>query len=208
MTDTASSSPAQPPATPEARQPHRASPAAPNLGTFGMVVFLFALGVLFAASLVAYLYIRSRAAAWPPPGAPPLPAGLWVSTAVILLCSLSIHFALSGVRRNRSGMQIGALLITLLLGLIFLVSQTANWFWVIAIQGEAAPSLYLYTFYFLTGLHGLPVVGGLALLIAVSAKAIAGRYSADYHPGVRYAAMYWHFLDVVWLVMFVLMFLT
>jgi heme/copper-type cytochrome/quinol oxidase subunit 3 len=65
----------------------------------------------------------------------------------------------------------------------------------------------MFTFYLLTGLHALHVIGGMVLLGAVTAKAFAGRYSATYHPGVTYAAMYWHFLDVVWLVMFVLIFL-
>jgi cytochrome c oxidase subunit III len=200
--------PARPPTEPDDRTPERYAPAPPGLGTFGMAVFLLALGVLFTASLVAYLSIRARAAAWPPPNEPPLPAGLWVSTVVILLCSASIHTALRSVRRDRQGTLLGALLVTLLLSLIFLVSQAANWYWLIAMQGGVRSSLYLYTFYCLTGLHALHVIGGLALLGVVFAKAAAGRYSAAFYPGVRYAAMYWHFLDAVWLVMFVLMFLT
>lgn len=199
---------ARPPTRPDDRTPERYSPAPPSLGTFGMVVFLFALGVLFTASLVAYLFIRARAAAWPPPGSPPLPAGLWASTGIILLCSVSIHTALRSVRRDRQGTLLGALLITLLLGLVFLVSQAVNWYWLMAIQGGVRNSLYLYTFYCLTGLHALHVIGGLALLVVVSAKAATGRYSPAFYPGVRYAAMYWHFLDVVWLVMFVLIFLA
>ena len=67
--------------------------------------------------------------------------------------------------------------------------------------------LYMFTFYVLTALHALHILGGLIFLATVTAKSFAGRYSPDYHPGVTYAAMYWHFLDVVWLIMFVLIFL-
>jgi cytochrome c oxidase subunit III len=238
MNDPAPGAPAQPPADPRGRWPDRASPAPANLGTFGMAVFLVALGVLFTASIVGYLFIRARAEAWPPPNSPPLPAGLWVSTVVILLCSVSIHRALSSIRRDRQGVLIGALLITLLLGMVFLVSQTVNWVWLIsqterlsqAISAEShgqgmqtaqsslhtlsvpptiarISSLYLFTFYVLTALHALHVIGGMVLLAVVTIRAFAGRYSAAYYPGVKYAAMYWHFLDVVWLVMFVLLFL-
>lgn len=197
--------------------------ARPGVGTLGMWIFIASLSTLFAASLVGYLVVRSRALVWPPPDMPRLPAGLWVSTAVILLCSASIHWALSSIRRDRHGMLIGALLITLLLGLVFLVSQAVNWAWLISLNAtishamEAAADasdaaaragpLYLFTFYVLTALHGLHVIGGMGLLLAVTARAFSGRYSSAYHPGVKYAAMYWHFLDAVWLVMFVLLFL-
>jgi len=226
MNGAASDSPAQPPTGPEGRPP-AAPPIAPGFGTFGMTIFLFALGVLFTASIVAYLYIRARAEVWPPPNAPRLPAGLWVSTGVIILCSVSIQRALSSVRRDRPGLLIGGLLITLLLGLVFLLTQAMNWLWLISLNvvisplvresllapAAAAPttahiaSLYLFTFYVLTALHALHVLGGMVLLAVVTARAFAGRYSSAYYPGVKYAAMYWHFLDCVWIVMFVLLFL-
>jgi cytochrome c oxidase subunit 3 len=177
------------------------------VGTLGMWLFLGSLTVLFAASITGYLVVRSRSEMWPPAGMPALPAGLWVSTVVILCCSGTIHWALSSARGNRYGELIGALLVTSLLGLVFLVSQVVNWAWLISIQATASTGLYMFTFYWLTGLHGLHVVGGLVLLGVVTAKAFAGRYTAEYYPGVKYAAMYWHFLDVVWLVMFTLMFL-
>ena len=203
--------------------------APPGFGTLGMAIFLLALGILFAASIVAYLFIRARFATWPPPDSPPLPAGLWISTAVIVLGSASIHSALCGVRRDRQGLLIGSLLITLLLGLVFLVTQTVNWIWLMSLTttlAQAAPavresvlppaagsstgpvgSLYLFTFYVLTGLHALHVIGGMVLLVVVTARAFAGRYSSSCYPGVTYATMYWHFLGAVWLLLFAVLFL-
>ena len=177
-------------------------------GTLGMTLFLVSLSILFAASLAGYLVVRARAVAWPPPDMPRLPAGLWVSTIIILVSSGTIQFALASARRDRAGALIGAMLITTLLGVVFLFSQAVNWGWLIWIQHATPRSgMYLFTFYALTGLHALHVIGGLVLLTVVTARAFRGRYSSAFHPGVRYSAMYWHFLDVVWLVMFVLLFL-
>jgi cytochrome c oxidase subunit 3 len=173
-----------------------------------MWIFLASLAVLFAASVAAYLVVRARAEVWPPPDMPALPRGLWVSTVVILISSGTIQGALASIRRGRYGALIGLLLITTLLGLVFLVSQAVNWAWLISLQATASAGLYMFTFYMLTALHGLHVIGGLGLLVVVTAKAFVGRYSAGDHTGVRHAAMYWHFLDGVWLVMFVLLFLV
>ena len=187
--------------------PARRDSATVRVGTLGMWLFLGSLTMLFAASITGYLVVRSRSEVWPPEGMPSLPAGLWISTVTILCCSGTIHWALASARGNKYGELIGSLLVTSLLGLVFLVSQTVNWAWLISIQATVSTGLYMFTFYMLTGLHGLHVVGGLVLLGVVTAKAFAGRYTAEYYPGVKYAAMYWHFLDVVWIVMFVLMFL-
>ncbi|MFH0982206.1 MAG: cytochrome c oxidase subunit 3 [Planctomycetota bacterium] len=72
----------------------------------------------------------------------------------------------------------------------------------------ASTGMYMFSFYLLTGLHGAHVIGGLVPLTVVTTKAFRGRYTRDYYPGVKYVAMYWHFLDVVWLVMFVVIFLV
>jgi cytochrome c oxidase subunit 3 len=182
--------------------------ASPGAGTMGMWLLILSLSILFAASIGGYLVVRSRAEAWPPPGMPALPSGLWVSTIVILISSGTIQAALVSARRNLYGLLIGAMLVTTLLGLVFLASQAVNWAWLISIRATAATGLYMFTFYLLTGLHAAHVMGGLVLLTTVTVKSFRGRYTAAYHPGVKYAAMYWHFLDVVWVVMFVLLFLV
>ena len=200
--------PSRPPTGPRplGSPPGGVHPYDPAMGRLGMRLFLLTLAVLFAASIAGYLVVRSRAAAWPPPGMPRLPSGLWVSTLIILLCSASIQWALRSVRRGRQGTLRAGLLLTLMLGLGFLVSQTANWLWLLSAQIHGRPNLYAFTTYMLTGLHAAHVIGGIILLIVVRIKAGRGQYSSDYHPGVEYSAMYWHFLDAVWLVMFAVMF--
>jgi cytochrome c oxidase subunit III len=191
-------------------RPAAPSPAAPpgslRLGRLGMKLFLVALSVLFAASIVGYLAVRLRAPAWPPEGSPRLPGGLWVSTVILLVSGLTMRLALGQARRGRSRELRNWLLITGLLGVSFLISQLLNWSHLIAGQHlRTQANLYAFTFYMLTGLHGAHVVGGLIPLGLTTARANQGRYTAEAHEGVVHMSTYWHFLDAVWLVMFVVL---
>ncbi len=177
-------------------------------GRLGMRLLVLALSMLFGASILAYAVIRSRAAVWPPAGMPRLPDTLWVSTLVILASSVTMESARRAARAGRGrGLRTGMLLTTLL-GVLFLASQTLNWFALVAAHLTAKANLYGFTFYILTGLHAAHVVGGLIPLAVVTARAFRGRYSAEFHPGVEYCAIYWHFLDVVWVVMFAVLMLS
>ena len=168
----------------------------------GMAALLAALGMLFGGSIVATLIVRSRAAAWPPPGMPPLPSRLWLSTALILGTSVALGGALRAARRGQQRALRRRLVAALLLGLAFLASQTASWFTLVAEQVTPRRNLWAFTFFVLTVLHALHVVGGLVPLSTVTARAWTGRYSPSAHAGVEYTALYWHFLDAVWLVLF------
>jgi len=177
----------------------------PGAGVLGMWVFLATLTVLFLASIVGYLVVRLKATDWPPPGMPRLPGGLWLATLVLLAASVTIHLALRAIRageRKASTRWLGA---TLALASAFLAVQSWNWWGLIRVRVTAASNLYAFTFFMLTGLHAAHVIGGIALLAVVLAHSLHGRYESGHHPGVTYAAMYWHFLDVVWLVLFAVM---
>jgi len=171
-------------------------------GTMGMAIFLLSLSVLFAASLVGYFVIRFQSESWPPPGMPGLPSGLWLSTLLILISSVTIQGAVFSVRNDSLKLMCGFLVITTILGCGFLACQILNWRGLLASQVPPTANLYAYTFYTLTGLHAAHVIGGLFHLFIVTIKAFQGRYWSLSYPGVRYAAMYWHFLDVVWLILF------
>lgn len=170
-------------------------------GLIGMRVFLGSLAVLFVASILGYVLTRSRAETWPPPGVPDLPSGLWFSTVVIVACSGTIHMALRAVRMGERSACSRWLAATLGLGLLFLGAQAVNWFGLVAAAFTPRTNLYAFLFYMLTGLHAAHVVGGLVPLAIVTGKSLAGRYGSGWHPGVTYMSMYWHFLDVVWVVL-------
>lgn len=172
----------------------------PRVGMMGFGLFLASLGMLFAASMAAYLVIRVRADAWPPPGMPSLPNGLWIGTALLLVSSGTVEWAKRAVRAGRSPAP--GMAITWVLGIAFLVAQLLNWSSLLAVEVSAATNLYGFTFYTMTGLHGLHVIGGLLPMAFVTFKAFQGTYTPERHRGVTYSAVYWHFLALVWLVMF------
>ncbi len=192
-------------ARPEADEPDE---RLKGLGAFGMKVFLASLSMLFVATIIGYLYTWSRAETWPPPNAPHLPTGLWYSTLVILLTSASIQWALGAARVGNQGVLRITLLITTVLGLLFLVLQAFNWSVLIQQQFTVRQNLYAFLFYLLTGLHAAHVIGGIVPLLIVTRKAFKGAYTAESHPGVKYSAMYWHFLDIVWIVLFFVLLIT
>ncbi len=171
-------------------------------GMLGMRLFLASLAMVFAATLVGYLAVRARAESWPPPGVPPLPSTLWMSTVLLLASSATMAWAKGGLRRGDPRALRWGLACTLLLGLAFLLSQTLNWFALVAVNLTIRTNLYAFTFYLLTGLHALHVLGGLVPLAVVTRRAFARRDAAAPRAGVAYVAAYWHFLDAVWLVMF------
>jgi cytochrome c oxidase subunit 3 len=183
----------------------RAGPAPLAVGRLGMRFLLVALSMLFGASLIGYMVVRLRAPVWPPPGMPRLPDALWISTVIIVISSFTMNSAVRAAREDRQGTVRVAMILTTLLGVLFLLSQTVNWFSLAAASLTAGTNLYGFTFYVLTGLHAAHVIGGVIPLTVVSVRAWQGRYSAAFHPGVEYCAMYWHFLAVVWLVMFALL---
>jgi heme/copper-type cytochrome/quinol oxidase subunit 3 len=178
------------------------------MGLMGMYLFVLSLGMLFGASVVAYLVLRSENQPWPPPGFPTLPRSLWLSTAIILLCSIAIHGAMAAVRRDDQPALRRGLLYTLLLGLVFLGSQTYAWAQIVHQLNVAnlLASQYVKLFYLLSGLHAVHVLGGLISLGIITRRARAGIYGPENHVGVSCSAIYWHFLDAVWCVLFVVLY--
>ena len=179
--------------------------AVPGAGVFGMGLFLASLGVLFAAAIVGYLVVRQKATQWPPPGMPRLPAGLGLATAVLVTASVTVHGALRAIRRDQITVAARLLGATLVLVSAFFGVQIWNWWALISLHVTAASNLYAFTFFMLTGLHAAHVVGGIGWLSVVWTWARLGRYGSGYHPGIVYTAMYVHFLDAVWIVLYAVM---
>jgi cytochrome c oxidase subunit III len=175
--------------------------SAPRLGLY---VLFASLTVLFAASLVGYLVTRSASEAWRPAGMPGLPAGLWVSSVLVIGLSVVLEGALAAARRNQPRALNRRLWAAVALALVFLMAQGENWLQMHrSIAAIEVRTLFPYTFYMLTGLHAAHVVGGLIPLGIVIARAQRREYSSSRHEGVLLCVQYWHFLTGVWAVLFV-----
>jgi cytochrome c oxidase subunit 3 len=164
----------------------------------GMLLFIISEIMLFGAFFTAYFFIRVVGEAeWFPVDLPVAIAG--VNSAILLTSSVSMHWALEGVRReNRNALRVG-LLTTFLLGLTFLTVQVNEY---IHLGTAPADSAQATIFYGLTGLHGAHVFIGLTLLAFANIRAFRGHYSAKEHRGVEVPGIYWHFVDIMWIFVF------
>ncbi|MEA2404004.1 MAG: cytochrome c oxidase subunit, partial [Thermoleophilaceae bacterium] len=166
----------------------------------GMLLFIISEIMLFGAFFTAYFFIRVvNNDTWPATGTklPVLVAG--INTAILLSSSLTMHWALvSAKHENRFGMRAG-LVTTFLLGVTFLTIQINEYVHIgFAPHDTAQGSI----FYGLTGLHGAHVFVGLTLLLFATIRAFRGHYSAEQHRGVEVPGIYWHFVDVMWVIVF------
>jgi cytochrome c oxidase subunit 3 len=194
------------------RSPFTDDAARYSAGRLGMVLFLVSIGVLFLATLIVLLVVRvqlARDGRWPS-DLPPLPRALWASTAVLIVSSGTMQWSVAAIRGGQRSLLCTGLIATIALGLVFLAIQISCWIaWAGAIADRWAGSeefrLALTGFYVLSGLHGLHVIGGLIALLGAAIGAARGRYSAQDYAGVRYTSWYWHFLDVVWLIIYILL---
>ncbi len=176
---------------------------------FGLWLFLIALAILFAAALLAMLAIRLETSDWPD-DLPPLPAMLWWSTGVLLASTATIQVAVWMQRRQRGKTVARLLAVGLALSIVFLVLQTLAWFDWVSSFNEAVRSREVHRmaqtgFLVLTGLHGAHIIGGLIpLALVVWYAAVRGVSTA----ALQSVSIYWHFLDVVWIILVLFMLLV
>jgi cytochrome c oxidase subunit 3 len=166
----------------------------------GMLLFIISEVMVFGAFFTAYFFIRVvQGAEWPAAGTELPVAIAGVNTAILLSSSLTLHWALVSIKNDdRNGFRAGILLTTLL-GATFLFVQINEYVHVgFAPQDHAQGTI----FYGLTGLHGAHVAIGLLLLLSVTIRAFRGHYSAKAHAGVEIPGIYWHFVDVMWIVVY------
>jgi cytochrome c oxidase subunit 3 len=178
--------------------PHYSSSVDPQ--TLGMYLFIISEIMLFGAFFTAYFFIRVvNNLPWPSAGheIPVLMAG--VNTAILVSSSFTMHWALEGIKNDNPRALKAGLLTTFLLGLTFLTVQVNEYFhlhW--AVHDDAQGSI----FYGLTGLHGAHVTVGLILLLFATIRAFRGHFSSAAHRGVEVPGIYWHFVDIMWLVVY------
>ena len=180
---------------PPANQSSRVDP--PLLGMF---LFIISEVMVFGAFFTAYFFIRVVGGApWPAEGTelPKLIAG--INTAVLVSSSFTMHWALESIKSdNRLGLK-AAMVSTFGLGATFLFVQINEYVHVgFAPQDHAQGTI----FYGLTGLHGAHVTVGLILLAMANIRAFRGHYSSAEHRGVEVPGIYWHFVDIMWIVVF------
>jgi cytochrome c oxidase subunit 3 len=177
---------------------NRSSRVDPQL--LGMLLFIISEVMVFGAFFTAYFFIRvANGDPWPAPGTQVPVEVAAFNTAILLSSSFTMHWAQTSIKNaNRFGLKAG-IVSTFLLGVTFLfvqINEYANLGF--APQDHAQGTI----FYGLTGLHGAHVTVGLILLALVVIRSFRGHFSPEEHRGVEVPGIYWHFVDIMWLVVF------
>jgi cytochrome c oxidase subunit 3/cytochrome o ubiquinol oxidase subunit 3 len=166
-----------------------------------MVCLIIAESAMFTVFVVAYLFYLGKSASGPTPKeALSLPV---VNTICLLSSSGTIALAVRALRRGEERAFVLAWGATVALGVVFLVGTLREWARLIVHVGLVpATNLFGTTYYALVGLHALHVTVGLLLLSTVLVLALWGRVHARYSERLDVLALYWHFVDCVWVVVF------
>ena len=170
-----------------------------------MVIWLGSETMFFAGLFAAYLTIRAHTPVWPPKGVELNTRMGAIFTAVLVASSATMHFATrSAERRDLKGVSrwIGT---SLALGALFMGNQVYEW---TNLPFSIDSHAYGSAFYAMTGFHGLHVLGGMAAMALVQFRAIRPLPGADNTGAVEALSLYWHFVDVVWIGLFALLFLV
>jgi cytochrome c oxidase subunit III len=178
-------------------------------GMMGMYIFLTSEVMFFGSMFAMYFYLfGSHPFGWPPAGTVPVewfPVPL-INTVVLISSGVTCHFALDAITKNERRRFIGLLVLTIVLGGLFELGQLFEF-----IRAEikfGGLNEFGSAFFTMTGFHGAHVLGGLVILSLILGRALRGQFSAENHLGVAAATLYWHFVDVVWVFLFGILYLA
>ena len=173
--------------------------------TFGLLVFLISESLMFGALFASYLIYRSAQETWPPEGTEVellVPA---INTIILVSSSFVIHRGDTAVKKNDiAGLRLWYV-VTAIMGAIFLGGQVYEY---LSLGYGLTENVFSNCFYVMTGFHGLHVFVGILLILGVVWRSRRpGHYHEHKHTGVEMAEIYWHFVDIIWIILFSLLYI-
>lgn len=175
-------------------------------GMFGFTVFLLSESLVFLSFFFTYIALRLTHSDWLPPGVSGPEPSMFVviNTAILLSSSVVIQLAERALSRHHLNRFRLLWLLTALMGTYFLIGQGIEWS---NLNFGLRTGLVGATFYILTGFHGLHVLSGVILQVIMLLRSfIQGSYNNG-HFGVSATTLFWHFVDVIWVILFTLLYL-
>jgi cytochrome c oxidase subunit III len=173
----------------------------PSRGRVGMISLIAAESAIFTIFVVAYLFYVGKSLSGPTPrDVLTIPI---FSTICLLSSSLTIHLAVRSLR-NENILSFGFWwFLTLMLGTIFLIGTGREWHRLIFDEGlTVSTNLFGTTYYSLVGLHAFHVTFGLIVIAIVMTFTLLGKVTSEVSERLEVFSLYWHFVDVVWVVVF------
>ena len=171
-----------------------------TIAKVGLGIFLAVVGALFTLLISAYLGRMGGADWW----GIPIPGLLWVNTAALAASSLALQWAKTETRPDHRDRLNAALVTAFATAVFFVAGQFLAWRQLISAGYVLADNPSNSFFYMITGLHGLHILGGLFVLGRTAIRARSEPLSARMRLSVELCAIYWHFMLIVWLVLFAL----
>jgi cytochrome c oxidase subunit III len=176
----------------------------------GMLLFITSEVMFFSGLFAAYFATRAANLPWPPtPFAHILdPLGpIMIATILLIASSFTCQFAVWSIRRGDRKGYIRNISITFVLGVVFLGMQVYDYGLLFSEGMTLGSGPFGTTYFTLTGFHGAHVFGGVLMLGVILYRGMAGQFSAKHHDAVEAVSLYWHFVDVVWILLFSILYL-
>jgi heme/copper-type cytochrome/quinol oxidase subunit 3 len=186
---------------------HPATSTGLSNAKIGMWAFLGSECLLFGALISTYLLYRGRSTTGPTPEDVYDIPFTSVSSFVLLMSSLTMVLALAAIQRGDHPKLRVWLLATALLGMTFISGQVYEFTRFIQEGLTLTTNLFGTTFFVLTGFHGVHVSGGILMLLSLYGMSLDGRLPTERAETVELVGLYWHFVDVVWIVIFTVVYL-
>ena len=178
----------------------------------GMILFITSEVMFFSGLFAAYFATRFHAGnqPWPPAAFDHIldPLSLILpATIILVLSSFTCQFAVWSIRKGDRKGYIRNIGVTFVLGIIFLILQVYDYSILYGEGMTLGSGPFGTTYYTLTGFHGAHVFGGVLMLGVILYRGMAGQFSAKHHDAVEAVSLYWHFVDVVWILLFSILYL-
>jgi cytochrome c oxidase subunit 3/cytochrome o ubiquinol oxidase subunit 3 len=173
----------------------------PDRGIVGMACLILAESAIFIVFVIAYVYYLGKSLTGPTPKEVlDIP---WVATVCLLSSSLTVHAAVSALRKSKVGASAGWLAATILLALVFLGYTAEEWYDLIVHDHlTIKTNLFGTTFYSLVGLHATHVIVGMLMLTVAMVAGLRSAMNEHHAEKLEVLSLYWHFVDAVWVVVF------
>jgi cytochrome c oxidase subunit III len=189
-------------------------------GMLGFILFIASEVMFFGGLFAAYFIARADLGQWPPhdilekaKAAGDIKASVelelefllpMISTILLIISSVTMQLAVMSIQKGQRSRLVYYLLASLVLGIVFLCMQMYDYS---QLPFRAGDTIFGTTFYTLTGFHGAHVAGGAIFIFVCLMRSMGGQFSAENHEAVEAASFYWHFVDVVWIALFAIIYI-
>jgi cytochrome c oxidase subunit III len=194
---------------------HEPAPQYPAIkpGMMGMYIFLASEVMFFGSMFAMYFYMLGSHPTWPPippSNTPEYYVNWWpiptINTVILLSSGVTCHFGLEALAHDNRARFFFLWISTIVLGFAFEAGQLYEFINAFARGLKLTSNEFASAFFIMTGFHGAHVLGGLILLLLILYRALRGQFSARNHVGPAAVTLYWHFVDVVWIFLFLILY--